>query len=234
MPFRSRHRAPGYAAVLSRVRRLAGTGPAVANLVVVGVLALVATLLLVRIWADSWGVSSDLRGTIAPQLSSAGFDPAADAQLDSTARSTQDFAAGLLPIGAALGRAADATTGAARDAAAIRDHTRSTARALAKLDTSATAIRTLAEDFAPVAIAIVVGVGDIHAHLGGAEGQARGTARALDGVLGSLDTIGSDARSLRTRTAAIEAVLGRIERDARRIAAAEALDCPARVQSCLP
>lgn len=234
MPLCRRHCAPRPAAVLSRVRRRAETGPELAHLVIVGVLALVAALLLARIWIDSRGVSSDLRGTIGPQVSSAGSDPTVDALLDSTARGTQDFATGLLAIGAALGRAADATTQAARDAGAIREHTRTTARTLTRIDTSATAIRTLTEDFVPVAAAIVVGVGDIRADLGGAHGQAREGARALEGVLGRLDAIGSDARSLRTRTEAIEAVLGRIERDVRRIASAKALDCPARPQACLP
>ncbi len=234
MPVLGRRGAARAAVVLSRARRCVGTGPSAAALMVVAVFGLVAAVLLARTWADTRGVSSDLSSGISPQLTAAHTDPAVAELLRRTGELTEDFAVGLLPIGASMGRAADSTTEAVRDAEAIRDHTRSTTRTLADLDASATSIRALVSDWAPLIVSAVSATRDISTHFDGAQRQTRQTAGLLENVLGHVGGMADDARSLRARTEAIEAELRRIERHGSRIASADALDCPSDLRSCLP
>lgn len=220
--------------MLSRLRRDAATGPATVNLVIVTVFSLIVSALLAQTWLDSRAVSADLRGAITPQLSTAQADPGITALLEQTGTLTERFAVRLLPIAASLGRAADATGAAATDADATRENTRSTAEALASLDVSVSAVRTLAGELAPLVVAAVAGTGDIGTHLAAAEQQARAAERLIVGVLGHVNDFAGDARTLRARTKAIEATLDRIERHGKRIARADVLDCPAKLRACLP
>ena len=202
------------------------------SLVIVTVFTLVVTALLASTWLDSRGVSADLRGA-TPALSTAETDAGMAALLDTTGSLTERFAVELLPIASSLGRTADATTVAVEELAGIRKHTRATAEALAGLEVSADAIREQANQLAPLVVAAVANTGDIAAHLAQAQQEARATAALVAGVLGHVREFAGDARSLRSRTRAIEATLRRIERHGKRIASAEVLDCPTKLRACL-
>lgn len=219
--------------MLNPARRLAELGPAAVNRGVVAVFAVVATLLLGHTWLDSRSVSSDLHNTIAPELSAAATDPAAGALLQRTGDLTEQFAAGLLPLATALGHAADSTASAAQSTAEIREHTRSAADSFASLAATAADLRSFTDGFAPVVVAMVADTGDIAERFGQAQQQAQSTARLLADALRRLDGIGGDARTLREQLAQIEAILGRVERDGRHIAAARPLDCPKSIQACI-
>lgn len=219
--------------MLNPLRRLAELGPAAVNRGVLAVFAVVTMVLLGHTWLDSRSVSSDFRNTINPELSAAATDPAVDALLRRTGDLTERFAAGLLPLGTSLGRAADSTGVAARETEDIRRHTRSAADSFARLAVSAADLRSFAEGLAPVVVAMVADTGDIAEHLDQANREAQSTARLLADAMRRLDGLGADARAFREQLAQIEAILGRVEADGKRIAAARPLDCPRSLQACL-
>jgi hypothetical protein len=200
---------------------------------VVTVFTLIVSALLASTWLDSRGVSSDLRGAIAPRLSTAETGTELTGLWESTGELSERFAVELLPIAASLGRAADSTGTAADEAKATRENTRASAESLASLDVSVAAIRALAEQLAPMVASALGNTGDIHRNLARAEREAEATARLVEQVLRHVRGFVGDARSLRSRTKAIEAVLERIERNGKRMARADALECPENVRGCV-
>ncbi|MGQ0844697.1 MAG: hypothetical protein ACT4QF_11225 [Sporichthyaceae bacterium] len=228
--------------MLNRIRRRRGERaggrrrpePGGVCLAVAAAFALVAALTSASALRDSRGVSSDLRNGIAPRFVAADADPAVVALLERTGMLAEDFAIGMLPIAARLGRAADATTAAAADAESIRDHVGSIRDSFAGADGSTASVSELATALAPAIVAVFDGTGDIATALAGAQRRSTEAAQALERVLRELGGFATDVGSLRERTRAIEAALKRIEEHGSRIASARPLDCPRSVVACLP
>ncbi|MGQ0464811.1 MAG: hypothetical protein ACT4QG_05785 [Sporichthyaceae bacterium] len=219
--------------MLNLAHRLVHAGPTAVNRGLIAVFTVIGTFLLGHTWLDSRSVSSDLHNTIAPELSSAAADPAVEALLRRTGDLTEEFAAGLLPLGTAWGSAADSTAAAAVSAEEISRHTRTSAESFSRLAVTAADLRAFSEDLAPVVVAMVADTGDIAGNLGRAEQEARASARLLADALRRIDGLGSDTRTLRAQIAQIEAILGRVEANGKRIAAARPLDCPKTLRACL-
>ena len=194
---------------------------------------MIASLLLTKTLADSRGIRSDIDNGITPQLTAVDGDLTALPVLDATGRATERIAVAILPIAIALGRAADATTAAARDTVGARDDGAATKKSVSGIDSSVTATLGLLQALGPIVADIAGGTGDIRRSLTRAERATAQAAVALARALNRLHGVTTDAGALARLVREIEAVLKRIEGHGAHAAAAPVLRCPKDPRACV-
>ncbi len=203
-----------------------------ANLAIVITFVVVAVLLLTKTWVDSRGISSDIGGTITPQLSAVDGDLGALPVLDRTGQATEKIATQILPIAIALGRTVDATSTAAQETNGIRDDVAATKDSVAGINASTTAILATLRELAPLVAAIASGTRDIAGNLTRTQDQTAQAATALARLLNRFGGIETDTATLGRQARQIEAVLKRIEGHGEHAAAARILQCPKEPRAC--